>query len=309
MKPINFEWKKFGKLFLLEKKGWSHSSHPCINKISESICEIYFASRDTKQRSHIFKINFRIDNDKFIKIGNAKKVLSPGKLGYFDNEGCIPVNIIKEKKVTYLIYVGWQNFKNNIWICDTGLAKIENNGLKKKYDGPIVGRSKNSPLFTALTSVVKEKGYYHAICNIGIKWEKKNKNLSPRYGLHYAKSKDLINWNINKKIILPFKKREYAFGRPSIIKINNFYYMWYAHRATKASKFYRIGMSISKNLLNWKRFDSYSGITVSKKGWDSQMICYPCVTKIKNEYFMLYNGNDYGKTGFGLAKMSPKNDS
>ena len=96
MTPINFEWKKFGKLFLLKKKGWTHSSHPCINKISESICEIYFASRDTKQRSHIFKINFRIDNDKFIKIGNAKKVLSPGKLGYFDNEGCITVNIIKE---------------------------------------------------------------------------------------------------------------------------------------------------------------------------------------------------------------------
>ena len=98
MKPINFEWKKFGMLFLLEKKGWSHSSHPCINKISESICEVYFASRDTKQRSHIFKINFRIDNDKFIKIGNPQKVLSPGKLGCFDNEGCIPVNIVKEKK-------------------------------------------------------------------------------------------------------------------------------------------------------------------------------------------------------------------
>jgi hypothetical protein len=303
MKIINFNWEKKGRLFLLKKKGWSHSSHPCINKINESLYEIYFASRDIKQRSHIFKIRFRINNGKFTKIGQAQKVLSPGKLGYFDNEGCIPVNIVKKKKSTYLIYVGWQNFKNNLWICDTGLAKIQNNGLNRMYEGPIVGRSKNNPLFTALTSVIKEKGYYHAICNIGIYWKKKNKSLSPKYGLHYAKSKNLVNWSINKKIILPFKKGEYAFGRPSIIKMNNFYYMWYAHRATKASKLYRIGMSISKNLVKWKRFDSFSGITVSKGGWDSKMICYPCVTKIRNKYFMLYNGNGYGKTGFGLAEM------
>ena len=49
--------------------------------------------------------------------------------------------------------------------------------------------------------------------------------------------------------------------------------------------------------------DDQSGITISEKGFDDIMICYPNVFKFKNEYYMLYNGNRYGMTGFGIAKL------
>ena len=42
---------------------------------------------------------------------------------------------------------------------------------------------------------------------------------------------------------------------------------------------------------------------LSKTGWDSEMICYPYVFDRKGERYMLYNGNGYGKTGFGLAVL------
>ena len=32
------------------------------------------------------------------------------------------------------------------------------------------------------------------------------------------------------------------------------------------------------------------------------MICYPFVLEHKGEIYMLYNGNQYGKEGFGIAK-------
>ena len=44
-----------------------------------------------------------------------------------------------------------------------------------------------------------------------------------------------------------------------------------------------------------------SFIDVSNDGWDSEMICYPYVFDHKGKRYMLYNGNDYGKKGFGLA--------
>ena len=44
-----------------------------------------------------------------------------------------------------------------------------------------------------------------------------------------------------------------------------------------------------------------SFIDVSDDGWDSEMICYPFVFDHKGKRYMLYNGNDYGKKGFGLA--------
>jgi hypothetical protein len=79
--------------------------------------------------------------------------------------------------------------------------------------------------------------------------------------------------------------------------------MWYAHRATKTTADYRIGFSYSQDGIKWVRADSNAGIDVSDSGWDSEMICYPYVFKHREHMYMLYNGNDYGKTGFGYASM------
>lgn len=42
-------------------------------------------------------------------------------------------------------------------------------------------------------------------------------------------------------------------------------------------------------------------IDVSSSGWDSEMIEYPFAFHHSGALYMLYNGNGYGKTGFGLA--------
>jgi hypothetical protein len=75
--------------------------------------------------------------------------------------------------------------------------------------------------------------------------------------------------------------------------------MWYSFRGLS----YRIGYAESDNGISWTRCDSLAGIDVSKSGWDSEMIEYPFVFDHKGERFMLYNGNGYGKTGFGIAVL------
>ena len=59
----------------------------------------------------------------------------------------------------------------------------------------------------------------------------------------------------------------------------------------------------SANGLNWTRMDQDAGIARSESGWDSEMIEYPFVFDHGGQRYMLYNGNGYGKTGFGLAAL------
>ena len=33
------------------------------------------------------------------------------------------------------------------------------------------------------------------------------------------------------------------------------------------------------------------------------MICYPHIVKVNNKYLMFYNGNGFGKSGFGYAEL------
>jgi hypothetical protein len=38
-------------------------------------------------------------------------------------------------------------------------------------------------------------------------------------------------------------------------------------------------------------------------GWDSEMMCYPHLFKSDESIWLLYNGNEFGKHGFGAARL------
>ena len=146
------------------------------------------------------------------------------------------------------------------------------------------------------------KTSYHA--NQMVKW--KNPNY-PIYNIKYASSKDGLKWKQTGKISINLKKNERAVARPSVIYLNKKFYMWYC-KENKVGQ-YNMGFAISKDGISWKRADNKVGIYKSKKGWDSEMIAYPNIICHQKKYFMFYNGNEYGKNGFGVAisENYPKN--
>ena len=64
-----------------------------------------------------------------------------------------------------------------------------------------------------------------------------------------------------------------------------------------------IGYAESDDGLHWVRKDAEVGTGKSDTGWDSEMICYPCVVDVKGRRYMFYNGNRHGSTGFGYAVL------
>ena len=69
---------------------------------------------------------------------------------------------------------------------------------------------------------------------------------------------------------------------------------------------YRVRYAESSDGIHWVRKDEEVDLDVSDSGWDSEMICYPYIFDHKGNRYMLYNGNDFGKTGFGLAVLESK---
>ena len=89
---------------------------------------------------------------------------------------------------------------------------------------------------------------------------------------------------------------------PRVIHEDGIYKMWYSHRGSKSNRCYKIGYAESIDGLKWERKDNHFKSDLGTNGWDSQMQCYPFVFSMNNSVYMLYNGNGYGKTGFGIAK-------
>lgn len=301
-----FKWGKVGLVFEPNMPGFTHGSHPCVTHFKDNVFVVAFTCRDSKQRSHVFLSYATILDGRMLLTGTPKMALAPGEPGCFDCDGVISVCLVKHSNQHYLYYVGWQNLPDDMWICDTGRATLDpvNLTLKKDFLGPVLGRDKNNPLFAAATAFHVTDDVWHTWYNSGVKWEKTEQGWHHHYGIHHAQSNNGVDWVCDPGLCIPFADEyEYAFGRPSVYYSDGIYFMWFAHRATKDIATYRIGFASSHDGLKWDRNDALAGIDVSSEGWDSEMICYPYIFEHLGQFYMLYNGNGYGRTGFGLAVL------
>lgn len=296
------KWKKLGRVFCPDDNfEWmkSHASVATAENIENSIFRIYFGTRDHLNRSYIGYLIIDLSAPENVLELSSSPVLTPGELGTFDDSGAMPTWLLTVNNIRYLYYIGWNlgvtvPFRNAI-----GLAVSHDGSNFKRYSaGPIVDRSLQEPYFCASCCVLHGNDIWRMWYLSCVGWSIVNGAPRHRYHIKYAKSDNGIHWRRDGAVAIDFMDdNEYAISRPSVMRDNDCWRMWYSYRGAT----YRIGYAESEDGLNWIRRDELAGIDVSSYGWDSEMICYPFVFDYKGARYMLYNGNDYGRTGFGLA--------
>jgi sucrose-6-phosphate hydrolase SacC (GH32 family) len=95
---------------------------------------------------------------------------------------------------------------------------------------------------------------------------------------------------------------------PTVIKIDGRYHMFFCYRQSfefrkNKDRGYRIGHAYSEDLVNWTRNDEELFLNVTPGDWDSDMLCYPHAFECDGQVYLLYNGNEFGRYGFGLAVL------
>jgi len=105
-------------------------------------------------------------------------------------------------------------------------------------------------------------------------------------------------------LALPFEiGRAQAFSRPSVLaRGDGGYDMWFSCRGGGGSR-YRIGYASANPGEAWRLRLDEAGIEPSPSAWDGEMVEYPFVFDHRGERYMLYNGDGFGRTGFGLAVL------
>ena len=303
------KWLKLGRIFFANQHSdwmFSHGAWPIAEHLHGDLFRIYFTVRDKQNRSHGAFLELDIQHPKKIIYLHDKPVLEPGALGCFDDSGALLNCIVMLNGVKHAFYTGVNLGVTVPTRYAAGLVVW--NAEKTRFDrcflGPILDRTKNSPHFAAGPDVLYEQETYRMWFTCGKEWVLNNGLPKHYYNIEYAESKDAISWNRPGKSVIDFKnEHEYVICSPRVIKDKNQYNMWYSYRASQSAESYRIGYAVSRDGLSWERQDSRVGIEVSPSGWDSEMICYPFVFDHKEKRYLLYSGNHYGKSGFGLAVL------
>lgn len=301
------KWEKLGLVFCPEESNewaWSHAANPVAEHLYDNIFRVYFSPRDKQNRSQIACIEIEIKGREYKVIHNSLRlILSHGKIGYFDDSGVTVTGFINKNTTILLYYLGWNLCKTIPFRNAIGLAYSYDGGknFTRSSNAPILDRNNIDPISLSYPFVLYDDGIYRMWYGTCEEWNGYSV-ADYFFSLKYAESKDGINWErLDNFSIRCDRAIEDAIARPHVIKKDNLYKMWYSK---KKGASYSIGYAESVDGYSWQRLDDNISIAHSANGWDSEMIEYPFVFDHAGSRYMLYNGNGYGKTGFGLAVLN-----
>lgn len=283
--------------------------------VYDDFIRIYFSTREKdKNGKYLSHVAFVDMNKQFEVIEVSKKtVIKLGKLGTFDEHGIFPINLLREDDKILAYTTGWTRRVSVSVDAGIGYAISYDNGLtfEKLGDGPILGASLNEPFLVGDAFVKKYNDTYHMWYIHGTKWVTDNisNNFERVYKIAHAISHDGISWDKEGKNIIEDKLNiDECQALPTVVKANNMYHMFFSYRDANGfrddhEKSYKIGYAFSLDLLSWERDDKKFKLEIINEEWDSEMQCYPHVFEMDNEFYLLYNGNKFGRFGFGLLKL------
>jgi len=297
-------WKKLGLIFEpAGRSAWmvTHAANPVPRRLDAHRYRVYCTGRDEQGRGHIGYFEIDIRRPREVLDFSAEPVISPGPLGAFDDSGVVNACIVDHQGKEFHFHSGLSLGVTVPFYFFVALGLSEDRGgtVRKWSRGPLLPQNDVDPFLTGSPCVLVDEGKWRMWYTSGVRWTTENGKPKHYYHIKYAESDDGLTWTRSGHVCLDFQGEEYVIARPCVLKEHDRYRMWYSYRGAS----YRLGYAESEDGLAWVRKDDEVGIDVSPSGWDSQMIEYAWVFDHEGQRHMLYNGNEYGKTGIGLAVL------
>lgn len=298
-------WIKLGQLYYPESvhpKLASHAANPVAVSLEGDVFRVFFSGRDEQNRSSVGFVDVDIGKREVVYI-HDRPVFKHGTESSFYSHGVSIGNYYEADGQRYILFMGWQVPPDGHWRGDIGrLALGPDFSLMLDQDCPFLASNDTDPISLSYPWVMRDQdGVYRMWYGSTLAWDTGNGEML--HVINHAISLDGHKWQ-RFGLAVPYELgKAQAFSRPTVVgNASDGYHMWFSYRSGSGEK-YRIGYAYSRSGDRWELGLERAGIDVSLSGWDSQMIEYPFVFDHQGQLFMLYNGNAFGRTGFGLAVL------
>lgn len=313
--------EKLGKVFdpggvILPDGCISHAQSPQVLQLGDRV-RVYFSTRSLDARGKFLsRIGF-VDMDPGFRriLDHARETVIPlGGLGCFDEHGIFPMSVLPMGDEVWGFTTGWNRRVSVSVDTAIGLAISRDGGrtFQRQGDGPILGPDLNEPFLVGDGFVLRAGERFHMWYIFGTHWSRETDGAAPDrvYKIGHAMSADGIGWERDgcERLIPDVLGPDECQALPSVAYYGGRWHMVFCYRnmhgfRTDPTKGYRIGYAVSDNLLQWRRDDEALGLAGTPGDWDSDMQCYPHLFVQNDRLHVLYNGNAFGRDGFGLAEV------
>jgi len=297
-------WVKGGLILATadDSRACSHAMLPTPHRMGDRL-EVYFAACDADMRGRIYAVDL-VDDVPVPKVtGATRLVLDLGDPGDFDCDGVNPCQVVARGGEVFLYYIGWQRGPAAVpYRLFVGLAVSRDQGAtyRKISRNPVLAPLSGEDCFRTAAHIYPTPSGWAALYIGGDAFiDGQDGKRLPVYSLRRTTSKDGITWTEPGEILLsPDRARgEIGFGRP---------WLWHddhggavlmlSVRTEQGYSLVEIGFD-DENRLRRRTL-----IEPGAAGWDSGMVCFAAPCAGQGQELLFYNGNGFGRTGFGIAR-------
>jgi len=298
-------WTKLGRLWVPPEerrhpKLLTHAANPLPVHLSGDVYRVFYSGRDAHNRSSVGAVDIDIARREVVQ-DHPLPFFEHGPEGSFHADGVSIGNCYSANGCRYMLFMGWQSPKGAHWRGDVGRLVVHPD-LRLTLDSrePFLSTDAVDPVSLSYPWVEPgPAGGYRMWYGSTVAWDAGNGEML--HVINSASSADGHAWRREGQAVPSILGVAQAFSRPTVAAAaGGGLEMWFSYRSGTGEK-YRIGYAASEDGRQWRLALEDAGIGVSPQGWDSEMIEYPFVWEHCGRQYMLYNGNGFGRTGFGLA--------
>jgi len=314
-----FQWTKLGQVFEPAKGGgapWmeEYAQAPSV-VVFDRFIRVYFSSRrrPDERGQYVSRLGFiDLSRDDLFRIAGVSRepILPLGERGTFDEFGTYPASVIKMDDDFRVYYAGFTRCESVPFNAAIGVAVSRDDGTTfgKVGPGPVLPYSPDEPFVLGSPKVRCFNGVWYLWYCSGSKWVFNDGKPQPVYKIRMARSADGLHWTKHGEDLLEnVLESDECQASADVFSLHGKYHMLFSYRYNLgyriAGRGYRIGYAYSDDLYHWTRDDSQAGISTSPTGWDSESVSYAHVFRLNSRVLMLYQGNEIGRRGFGMAQL------
>lgn len=314
-----FKWKKLGRTFIPQNvpdREWlKEFAQAPATLLFDEFVRVYFSCRplpdaDGRYVSYSSFVDFdRRDLTRIVRVAESP-ILELGRIGTFDEFGTYPVSVIRKDSDILAYYGGWTRCESIPFTVSIGAAVSHDDGetFTKLGSGPLLTCDIHDPFVISGPKVRRFADKWYLWYVAGTKWQRSEGRSEAVYKIRMAVSDDGLNWNRNGVNLLEDRlEADECQASPDVVYYADRYHMFFCYKHglnfRRNDRGYRLGYAVSTDLINWTRDDTKAGLELSVQGWDDQSLAYPHVFEVDDQLYMLYLGNEFGRHGFGLAKL------
>lgn len=302
-------WQKLGRLYTPSSrhpKLASHAANPLAIQLEGDVYRVFFSGRDQSNRSSVGFVDVDLHRRSVVR-EHESPVFEHGLPGSFYSHGVSIGCHYRVGTSRSILFMGWQVPPDGHWRGDIGRLTLADDleTLSLEDEHPFLGADEEDRLSLSYPWIERQpNGDFRMWYGSTESWDAGNGEML--HPIKLATSDDGVAWR-RLGVAVPYRLGEaQAFSRPTLARRpDGSYDMWFSYRGN-AQRRYRIGYAFSQDGIRWSLRLGETGIDVSEAGWDSEMIEYPYVFDHGSERYMLYNGNGYGASGFGLAVLDQR---